>query len=171
MVRNRLLKRYFVLAVVALVIIDAWPAQTSVLFLKKPVAQLMDIVGLRQGSWAMFTPNPVINNRWISADMHTKDGRVIHWDSPLWSRASTWDKFVQFRRINYYNRIHQTWCMAGRYDFLDYVGRTSGEELESIQLHLNRMDLIMPADGSLPLREETEWRLISEPWIGNTDTR
>ncbi len=132
--RKHLIRCFFV-AVVVLLVVDAFPMQSWMLPVKRPVALLTDVSGLRQGSWSMFTPNPVINNRWISAEMQTKDGRKLNWDSPLWSRASTWDKFVQFRHVNYYNRVHQPWCRAGRNDFLDYIARTTGEELQSIQLH------------------------------------
>lgn len=165
MFQRKLCIRIFVLLIASLVIIDAGPSQNWFTVIKRPAGKLLSAIELRQGSWAMFTPNPVINNRWVSAEMKTKDGRTLNWDSTLWSRATTWDKFVGFRHINYFNRCFQAWCIPGRQDFLEYLARHSGEDLQSIQLHLNRMDLIMPDDGTLPPREEAEWRLISEPWI------
>lgn len=72
--------------------------------------------------------------------------------------------------MNYGNRVHQPWCLAGAKDYRDYLIRTSDEPLDSIQLYLNRLVIVMPEDGSLPPREETEWRLISEPWIGESVT-
>ena len=170
MFQSKLLPRCFVLAVMALIAIDAWPPQSWCVRVKKPIGHVMDWIGLRQGSWAMFAPNPVVNNRWMSADIELANGQSVHWDSPIWSRASTWDKFVKFRHINYYNRVFQTWCMAGRNDFLEYLIREQDDSVDSIQLHLNRMALIMPEDGSLPVREETQWQLISEPWIGKSKT-
>ncbi len=168
MFTSKNLIRSFVLGLMLLIAVDSWPPHTSIVPVKAVAALIADGMGVRQGSWAMFTPNPVINNRWISAELKTKDGRIIHWDSPLWVSSNTWDKFIRFRHINFYNRVYQNWCMAGRTDFLRYVARQSGEELESIQLHLNRLELIMPEDGSFPVRDEAEWRLISEPWIGET---
>lgn len=171
MAKPKITARYFALSIMALIALDAWPVQKWNLRMKVPVARIMDLIGLRQGSWAMFTPNPVLNNRWISADMQTKDGQTVHWDSPLWSRATGWDKFVQFRHINYYNRIFQSWCMAGARDFIKYLFKTFDQPLESVQLHINRMDLIMPEDGSLPPRDEAEWRLVSEPWLNEPPRR
>lgn len=165
MFSSKLLIRSFVLLIVAMIVIDAWPVQSWNLIIKRPTVKLMDMIGLRQGSWAMFTPNPVLNNRWISAEMKTKDGRTINWDSPLWSRATIWEKFVGFRHVNYFNRIFQSWCTTGGEDFLQHLARNSHEDLQSVQMHLNRMDLVMPEDGSMPPREETEWRLILEPWL------
>lgn len=167
MFKSKILPRVFILAVMVMIAADACPAPSCSLVIKKPVAQFLDLVGLRQGSWAMFTPNPVLNNRWFSAEMTTKDGKVTNWDSPLWSRATVWDKFVQFRHVNYYNRIYQPWCWRGANDYMQYRARQAGEELESIQLHQNHLDLVMPEDGTLPPRDEAEWRLITEPWVGN----
>ncbi len=47
--------------------------------------------------------------------------------------------------------------------------RSSDRELESVHLHLNRMNLIMPEDGSLPPRDEVQWSLVSEPWLSLTE--
>ncbi len=102
MAHQKILIRCFVLSILVLIVADVWPAQSWNVRIKKPIAQALDWMGLRQGSWAMFTPDPVLNNRWISAEMKTRDGQTLNWDSPLWSRASGWDKFVQFRHINYY---------------------------------------------------------------------
>ena len=167
MFASKLPSRIFLLIVMVLITIDVWPVQRWNRIAKQPVAQSLDMIGLRQGSWAMFTPNPVLNNRWFSAEMTTKDGKITNWDSPLWSRASVWDKFVQFRHVNYYNRVYQPWCLPGAKDYMNYRARQSAEELESIQLHQNHLELVMPEDGTLPPRDEAEWRLITEPWIGN----
>ena len=164
MFKTQLIPKLFVACIMAMILIDAWPTAIS-LVVKRPVAAVLDLIGLRQGSWTMFTPNPVINNRWITAEVRTKDGQMLTWDSPLWVRASVWDKFVQFRHVNYYNRIFQSWCSQAAYDFMDYRMRQCDEEPDSIQMHINRMNLVMPEDGSLPKRDEAEWSLTTEPWI------
>ncbi len=169
MVSSKLIPRYFVLAVCLLITVDACPLTSWNAMVKLPVARLMDWIGLRQGTWAMFAPNPVLSNRWVSAQMKTQTGQTLIWDSPLWARASIWDKFVQFRHVNYYSRINQTWCIPAAHDYLNYKFHNAPEPLESIQLNLNRMEIMMPEDGSLPPRDEAQWMLATEPWLSRSE--
>lgn len=114
-------------------------------------------VGLSQGEWKMFAPNPVINNGWYSAEIRSLSGEVAHWDSPIWAGKNGWDKFVNFRQMNYYNRLPSPRNSPATFDLADYLARKRSYPAASITLYRNQFQINMPEDGSLPSREETIW--------------
>ncbi len=163
---SRTVIRSFAIIVILVMVLDTLPNSWSFLSLpKRGLSFVLNRVGLWQGEWSMFAPDPVINNGWLTAELTTKDGRSIQWDSPHWSKSGIVDKFVRFRHINYYNRLPLLWNLKATDDFMDYLARQSGQEIARVKLYRNHMRLQMPEDGSLPVREEAEWQFLSELWV------
>lgn len=153
--------RLFALIVICVICVDSMPYHRSLQGVKKGLSAVLNRVGLWQGGWSMFAPNPVINNGWYSAEIRSRSGEVTNWDSPIWGRTSGWEKFINFRHMNYYNRLSASWNTAALYDLADYLARRRSLAA-SITLYRNQLRINMPDDGSLATREEIEWLFTTE---------
>ncbi len=181
---QRLAIRLFMCFICAAVLIDTAP--NSLRFLsgaKLKLTPWLNRMGLWQGGWTLFAPNPGINNTWISAEVYAPDGQLDTWNSTYWADTNGWQRFRGFRHINYTNRI-QTQGKAAADDYADYLARqlisptasaiiAEPEQLATsidadsqshwrLQLARNRMNISLPDDGTLPSREETMWISSSE---------
>jgi hypothetical protein len=155
--------RCFVLLIIAVMLIDSAPQSWSWLGgPKRAVSVVLNRIGLWQGEWAMFAPDPVLNNGWFTADIQHTDGTASQLNSPYWIQSSSRDKFLRFRYLNYFNRLPAPYYQSARDDYADYLARKSRVPVESVKLYHTRVRLIMPEDGSLPKRDEADWMFSSE---------
>ena len=160
---KRALIRGFALLAIAVIVLDTLPRNWGWLTgTKQAVSSVLNRVGLWQGEWPLFAPDPVVNNGWFTAEIRDPDGTVTRWNSPFWSEASAWDKFVGFRYIDYFNRLTLPSNFPAADDFADYLAREVGRPVASVRLYKNQVLLQMPDDGSLPPREEIAWMFSSE---------
>lgn len=166
---RRVAIRCFALLIIGVMIADALPyAWTGGLEAKRVLSAVLNRIGLWQGEWSMFAPNPVINNGWVTVEMRTSTGQTIQRESPLWSELSGLQKFVRFRHLNFYNRVIQPWNIRGADDYIDDVARDSGEPIVEAKLFRNQLKLRMPDDGTLPTRADAEWQFSTELWSQRT---
>lgn len=127
--------RCLVVALVAIMVIDASPPQTPGLGRIRPyLSQAVKRVGLWQGEWTLFAPNPKLNNSWLSAELEQIDAgsegelgsgserNIEYWNSTYWPDTNAWEKFVGFRRMNYNIRVPLQNELV-RADFSDYLAR------------------------------------------------
>lgn len=163
-VAKRRAVRLFALVAIFVIVLDTLPRNWDWLTSpKRSVSSVLNRIGLWQGEWPLFAPDPFINNGWFTADVRSGDGTVTQWNSPYWSEFGAWDKFVRFRHVDYFNRLTLRSNAPAADDFADYVARTSGKPVASIRLYKNQVLLQMPDDGSLPPRDEITWIFSSEP--------
>lgn len=162
---QRVAVRCFALIIICTMVIDAlpyaWMGRNAV---RRTLSAGLNRIGLWQGEWSMFAPDPVINNGWLTVELQSASGPTLQWDSPQWAQASGWEKFVRFRHLNFYNRLPQIWNLRATDDFLNYVARQSGEPVDKAKLFKNQLRLRMPSDGTLPQRDEVEWHFSTELW-------
>jgi hypothetical protein len=187
--------RLFVSIAAVVIAIETCPSQwPGARKLKSWVSPSVNFLGLWQGEWPLFAPNPVINNAWLTAEFYDspnlESGQFQPpfktWNSPLWVKASPWEKFYGFRHVNYFNRLPHT-HMQKVEDFGDYITRnqlgthyrpvvTSVDSSEMpiepsddvrpntvvLKLFYNRLNIAMPDDGTLAGPEETVWVSVGE---------
>ncbi len=185
---RRVAIRAFFLAFVAIVAIDTAPATWKWLQpAKQTLSPLLRRVGLWQGQWTLFAPNPTLNNAWLSAEVFRPDGTQEQiWNSAYWAKTNGWERFVGFRRMNYAIRMAAVNPSVAN-DLCDYLARqliastarpiaqpiVSGDASQppagaadtaatrdlarpwKIVLSRNQMSIVLPADGTLPKRDET----------------
>ena len=180
--------RCFAAITLIAVAIDTAPEWKFVTPLQEFLRPALNVTGLWQGDWPLFAPNPVINNGWISAEFYAQssqspmlasDGKPLSWNSPIWSEFNSWTKFYRFRHINYFNRAaHRGQNVID--DLADFVARTElGPDFHFVEtvpedgrlvvasspielrLSMNRLQIVLPDDGSLPSPEETIWMSVS----------
>ncbi len=174
--------RVFFIAFVIVLVIDTAPATlVGIAPAKVYLWPLLNRVGLWQGQWTLFAPNPRINNAWLSAEVYRPDSsQPEYWNSIYFAGTSTWERFSGFRHINYNNRI-QTQGPEALADLSDYlarqlisptarpvvaleakIGEHSSEPVSQlpnwrIVLSRNELNVSLPDDGTLPTRDETLW--------------
>ncbi len=146
--------------------IDAMPWGVLPHDVPKPwVADTMQSVGLGTGPWTMFTPNPVADNSWLSATIAGESPSPTEWNSPNWAAVSAADRFIQFRSINYFNRVAITGNRPGAEDFAEYLRRQSmsaDNERPSIVLSVNGLKVVIPIEGGVPLSDDVIRMLHSQ---------
>ncbi len=183
---RRFFIRCFLLLALIVIAIDTAPGWKFVKPLQQYLRPTLSYAGLWQGDWPLFAPNPTINNCWLSAEFYfqgvpklASNGKPQSWNSPVWSSTNSWKKFYRFRHINYFNRVVYRGNNVVN-DLADYVARMElgpdchfaetitvdgvhAQEAETVELRLslNRLQLVMPDDGSLPSPEETTWMSLS----------
>jgi hypothetical protein len=104
-------------------------------------------LGISQGEWSLFAPNPTLNNAWFSAELYAPDGTLTTWNSTYWGTASGTQKFREFRMLNFSNRLSRRDPLA-RDDFADYVARKMlGPQTRAV---------VLPAKGIHAASESTD---------------
>jgi hypothetical protein len=156
--------RCFALLIICVAVIDVLPRSWNWLAVPKQyLTAVLNRVGLWQGEWPMFAPDPIINNGWFTAEIHAIDGSVTQWDSPYWYLQSGWDKFVRFRHMDFFNRLPLLHNRPAAEDFADYLGRQAVKPAAAVKLYRNQLSIQMPSDGTIPSRDEIVWLFNSEP--------
>src|SRR3954468_7947680 len=83
-------------AIVMIVVIDTLPQSPSALRLA--IAPLAARLGINQGPWTLFAPDPDRTNTQLRAEITYRDGERREWIGPDWRKVSAWDKWVGHRR-------------------------------------------------------------------------
>lgn len=114
-------------------------------------------VGLWQGEWRMFTPNPVLNNGWTYAEIYDDQGKITHWTSPDWATIPNWRKFYLFRHLNYYCRLdgNESAC-EGLARYLASTTPVNGRVTKVVLFQYRRKMLVDP-ESPYPKLSETVW--------------
>lgn len=91
---------------IAAIFIDTLPSFLAAYIpIRKPINTTLNTIGLGQGDWPLFAPNPIINNGTLIAEVQDNENRRFQWSSPDWSKQTVWYKFHQFRQMNFYQRL------------------------------------------------------------------
>ena len=90
---------------VALGLIDATPITSAAhARLKDAVDPFLDKIGLWQGDWRLFAPDPRSINVTVSARF-IGDGTSLEWSSPDWRELSLPEKFFLVRHTKFYDGL------------------------------------------------------------------
>ncbi len=161
---NLRLKRTLFLLIAGVMILDVVPPEWVYWqWVKDANSRLTNSLGIWQGQWPLFAPNPVLNNGGVLAELHWDNGDKTTWESPVWGRTSPAQRFVQFRTMNFYDRLVTPKFYLARFDFADYLYRQSsssshqGPIVTQIQLLSLRKKMVIDEEDPFPLREETMW--------------
>jgi hypothetical protein len=162
------------------VAIDVIPESYSLASRPKAwVHSILVPLGLSQGDWPLFAPNPVLNNGVLVAELTDHSGNSAVWTSIDWQEASVWTKFYRFRHMNYQQRLPNTYTAAS--DFADYLLRAIPAEesavgsirwspdnqmlepaaieppMREIKLYKYRNTMVLEEGQPLPKIDQTQW--------------
>lgn len=62
-------------------------------------------LGVDQGAWNLFAPEPDRLNMRLSAEVTYRDGEKRTWRGPVWKDASAWQKWVGHRHLEWFDHI------------------------------------------------------------------
>lgn len=163
-----------------------WPENSTCRKLQNRLNGTLSRIGIWQGDWRMFAPDPAMSMSRISAEFAADDRQVITWESPAWRSMSIARRFRHFREINYFDRLLYPRHVVAIGDFGEYLFRTCqtpanpatrrlGEtisvtsaenkdiERDTIKFFKQSLRLVPPDDGVFPSLEEATWMSSSEP--------
>lgn len=108
----------FIAVVLAMLVIDALPQ--SPLGLQLAIRPLLTRLGIHQGYWTLFAPDPDRMNTRLRAEITYRDGERATWVMPDWRKVSAWEMFVTHRRRAWWSHIVSqdggpTWEPSCRY--------------------------------------------------------
>lgn len=74
-------------------------------YLNEKLDPYLDVTGLWIGGWKLFAPEPDKVNSYISAEVRFADKRSAFIRSPKWRELSALDRFLNFRKAEYFDSI------------------------------------------------------------------
>jgi hypothetical protein len=144
-----------VLVILLDILPPTWP------WLSRPkhwLSQVLNRVGLWQGQWTMFAPDPVLENALLSVEFKINDQKSEEWNSPDWKHVGILEKFYRFRHVNFFNRIHLDRNRAALNDFSDYLATHDRQaSIRSLKIFRNSMTLLPSDNGTIPDRDDWIW--------------
>src|SRR5882672_8245636 len=82
-------------AILLVVVIDTLPQMPSAVRLA--LMPLIVRLGINQGTWGLFAPEPDRINTRLRAEITYRDGERREWHGPDWRQITRWDKWVGHR--------------------------------------------------------------------------
>src|SRR5262249_34397528 len=146
--RKRLLIRSWTALLLFLLLVEAlptffgWQAR-----LRADLDTLIDGLGLWQGQWELFGPEPDKINVDLVADIEFDDGKVVHWRTPDPQSFNFWQKLRYFRWMEYTDGVrldanHSAW--AGLADYLLHsIKHPSGQAIAAKRVLLWRYFVVL----------------------------
>jgi hypothetical protein len=118
-------------------------------------------IGLNQGMWNLFAPDPDRVNTRLRAEITYRDGEKREWRGPDWAKFSGWEKWVGHRRFEWYDHIVlqnnagalESWCR--------YLARTERPDLPDADRGAEVRVIYQQAE--IPSAELRPWPSIREP--------
>ena len=159
---RRFLIRAFVLLFVIVIVHETVPFGNLDGIQRRPLSPVLARLGLSQGVWRLFAPNPNRMTSWVSAEMQRSDGQLTTWQSPIWADVGAIEKFFRFRHLNYYNRFQKPLYPTVAQDLADQLRRSQldAESIRQVRLYQNRLTILLDDEQEYPSREQT-YRLFS----------
>lgn len=101
------LRRYatnaFIAVILVIIAIDITPQSPGAL--SAAIAPLAARLGINQGPWALFAPEPDRVNTVLKAEITYRDGEKREWLGPDWRKVSAWKKWVGHRHREWYDHM------------------------------------------------------------------
>jgi hypothetical protein len=149
----------FIALIVAVVVIDTLPQSPPALH--DSLQLVLVPLGIKQGNWNLFAPEPDhVNNR-LRAEITYRDGEHREWNGPDWTEVSLWEKWAGHRRFEWYDHVwlqpnapaREGWCREiARVARPDFENADQGAEVHVIY-----------TEAITPLATERPWRSIRNP--------
>lgn len=150
--------------------VDALP-RTSLFHqrLKNWVDPFLDVAGLWQGSWQLFAPEVDKIDVRVTAEIAYADGSTRLWQSPDWRDVSSWQKFLNFRSMEYFDAVRNNDNSAAWESLADYLARTvptaDGFSVAPTKVTLARTWSLVPPIGQGLHRPYRERRAFDGPYV------
>lgn len=161
----------FIAAIVALVAIDALPV--SPLGLRLAIQPLVVKLGINQGPWRLFSPDPDRMNTRLRAEITYRDGERRTWTQPEWSRLSAWQIWVGHRHREWIDYMVSQEAAPSWPPYCRYLARTLRPELpradQGAEVRLIYRESPVPPADVRPWKRSREPPQFDAGWILTTE--
>src|SRR5882724_4955958 len=149
----------FIAAILVAVWIDTLPQSPNAV--RMAITPLLVRLGIRQGVWNLFAPEPDRVNTRLRAEITYRDGERREWHGPDWSQVSAWEKWIGHRQVEWYDHVAlqsgkhawEPWCR--------YLARTQRPELADAE---NGAEVrVIYQEAVNPPADERPWPSIRQP--------
>ena len=160
----RVVHNLFIAALVFFLLLDGLPCGHDYhRRVKDYFSPFLRQVGLIQGSWKLFAPNPDHLNTWVEAKVTFSDESTWSWSTPNWPERSHFEKFIQGRHPKFWDAFRLDDRKAVHRYVADYAVRiapapSAGVKPTKVELVRHWWEVPAPKDrqaaaekyGSLP---------------------
>jgi len=148
----------FIAAIALIVVIDILPQSPSAVRLAViPVATRL---GIYQGPWTLFAPDPDRTNTQLKAEITYRDGERREWNGPDWRAVSPWEKWIGHRRREWFDHIPmQTGSMAWE-PWCRYLARTLRPGFENADRGAEVR--VLYREATIPPAERRPWPSVRQ---------
>lgn len=116
--------------------------------LKDELDPYLDVTGLWIGGWQLFAPEPDKVNSYLSAEVRFADGKAAFIRSPQWRSLSASERFLNFRKAEYFDKIRLDNNAPAWPALCEYWGKTTdhpdGLDIKAKEIILKRNWVVIP---------------------------
>jgi len=148
----RTLHNLFIFALLFLLLVDALPCtHDGHKRVKDFIDPVVDRLGLWQGNWRLFAPDPDHMNTWVEAKVTFSDGSIWRWETPDWRKRGHLEKFVQGRHPKFWDAFRLDKRKGVWPHVADYAARiapphANGAKPRKVELIRHWWDVPPPAE-------------------------
>jgi len=157
----------FIALLLAVVAIDTLPQSPPAL--RDALVPTLVRLGIKQGSWNLFAPEPDhVNNR-LRAEITYRDGEKREWHGPDWTNVSIWEKWAGHRRFEWYDHITLQGNAAAWEPWCRDIARTARPDFENAdqgaEVHVIYTEAVTPPADQRPWRSVRDPMPFNEGWV------
>jgi hypothetical protein len=145
-----------IVVVLALMLLQAWPGVP--IWLSWGPTYVADLLGLSQGTWSMFTPDPDNENHRLGAIIEYEDGLIVEWESPYWPDQNSFERFAGHRRSEYIDAMRNSMNSGALDGLAAWLARTQRQDggtlaTKRVEIFVKHQDIPDPRLRGWKLRE------------------
>jgi hypothetical protein len=146
-------------AVLAIVVIDTCPQ--SPLALRLAMTPLAVRLGIDQGPWNLYAPDPDHVNTRLKVEITYRDGERRTWLEPAWPRLSPWDKWLNHRHIEWCESMASQGGAPAWEPWCRHLARSERPEFDHADQDAEAR--VIYHEAAIPPADNRPWRSIREP--------
>jgi hypothetical protein len=149
----------FIAAILLVVVLDTLPQSPSAV--RIAIAPVVARLGINQGAWNLFAPDPDRVNTRLRAEVTYRDGERRDWRGPEWRDVSAWEKWVGHRRREWFDHIALQNASPAWEPWCRHLARTQRQDLEKADRGAEVR--VIYQEAAIPPAESRPWPSIREP--------
>jgi len=164
---RRIFVNGFIAIVVAVIAIDTLPQSPGAV--RRALTPVLTRLGLNQGYWDLFAPEPDRANTRLKAEITYRDGDKRTWHGPDWSTVSVWEKWAGHRRFEWYDHVVMQSAAPAWEPWCRHIVRTMRPDFpdaeRGVEIRMQYMDSIIPPASEKPWPSMREKAKFEDGWV------
>jgi hypothetical protein len=113
-------------------------------------------LGINQGPWSLFAPDPDDTNMRVLVEITYRDGRQAEWTSPQWRQLTPWQRWSTSRRMEWIDHITAQWAAPVWQPWCRRLAQEMRPELEHAERGASVR--VIYEESKVPPASERPWR-------------